>query len=74
MADIVQDKDIERAAIEIWFADEARIGRKNKIVGRWAKRGMRPAAPSRSAHRYDLYLRCDLPWARQRGGAGSAPM
>ena len=25
--------------IEIWFADEARIGQKNKITRRWAKRG-----------------------------------
>jgi hypothetical protein len=27
-----------RHAIEIWFADEARIGQKNKITRRWAKR------------------------------------
>ena len=31
--------------LEIWFADEARIGQKNKITRRWAKRGTRPAAP-----------------------------
>jgi hypothetical protein len=31
--------------IEIWFADEARIGQKNTITRRWAKRGTRPAAP-----------------------------
>jgi putative transposase len=31
--------------IEIWFADEARIGQKNKITRRWAKRGSRPSAP-----------------------------
>ena len=31
--------------IEIWFADEARIGQKNKITRRWAKRGTRPSAP-----------------------------
>jgi hypothetical protein len=30
---------------EIWFADEARIGQKNKITRRWAKRGTRPSAP-----------------------------
>ena len=24
--------------LEIWFADEARIGQKNKITRRWAKR------------------------------------
>ena len=31
--------------IEIWFADEARVGQKNKITRRWAKRGSRPSAP-----------------------------
>ena len=29
----------------MWFADEARVGQKNKITRRWAKRGTRPAAP-----------------------------
>ena len=32
-------------AVEIWFADEARVGQKNKITRRWARRGTRPAAP-----------------------------
>ncbi len=31
--------------LEIWFADEARVGQKNKITRRWAKRGSRPCAP-----------------------------
>ncbi len=31
--------------IEIWFQDEARIGQKNKITRRWARRGTRPRAP-----------------------------
>ena len=31
--------------LEIWFADEARIGQKNKITRRRAKRGTRPSAP-----------------------------
>ncbi len=31
--------------IEIWWQDEARIGQKNKITRRWAKRGTRPVAP-----------------------------
>lgn len=31
--------------IEIWFQDEARIGQKNKITRRWARKGMRPVAP-----------------------------
>jgi hypothetical protein len=33
------------ADIEIWFADEARVGQKNKITRRWARRGSRPTAP-----------------------------
>jgi transposase len=33
------------ASREIWFCDEARVGQKNKITRRWAKRGTRPAAP-----------------------------
>ena len=31
--------------IEIWFTDEARVGQKNKITRRWARRGTRPSAP-----------------------------
>ena len=31
--------------IEVWWQDEARIGQKNKITRRWAKRGSRPSAP-----------------------------
>jgi hypothetical protein len=31
--------------LEIWFADEARVGQKNKITRRWARRGTRPSAP-----------------------------
>ena len=34
---------IEPAAIEVWFADEARIGQRTKITRRWAKRGTRQA-------------------------------
>jgi hypothetical protein len=43
--DVAHEKGIEQAAIEIWFADEARIGQKNKITRRWAARGTRPSAP-----------------------------
>ena len=31
--------------IELWWQDEARVGQKNKITWRWAKRGTRPLAP-----------------------------
>ena len=45
MAEIAQEQGVEPAAIEVWFADEARIGQKNKITRRWARRGTRPSAP-----------------------------
>jgi hypothetical protein len=41
----VREKGIAAGNIEIWFADEARVGQKNKITRRWARRGTRPAAP-----------------------------
>ena len=31
--------------IEIWWQDEARVGQKNGITRRWARRGSRPSAP-----------------------------
>ena len=31
--------------IEVWFQDEARVGQKNGITRRWARRGTRPSAP-----------------------------
>jgi hypothetical protein len=46
LAEIARDKGVEPAAIEVWFADEARVGQKNKISRRWARRGTRPAAPT----------------------------
>ena len=59
--------------LEIWFADEARIGQKNKITRRWAKRGARPSAP-RDLRTASAYLRGDLPGARQRSGSGAATL
>jgi hypothetical protein len=46
VAEIAQQKGVEPTAIEIWFADEARIGQKNRITRRLARRGTRPSAPS----------------------------
>ena len=37
--------DARGKPIEIWFCDEARVGQKNKITRRWARRGTRPSAP-----------------------------
>ncbi|MFW8642258.1 IS630 family transposase [Rhizobium beringeri] len=53
--------------IELWWADEARIGQKNKITRRWARKGTRPLAP-RSTHDVDLYLRRYLPQEGQGAG------
>ena len=41
----IAERDAAGKPIEIWFQDEARIGQKNKITRRWARRGTRPAAP-----------------------------
>jgi transposase len=52
----------------VWFADEARIGQKNKITRRWAKRGTRPSAPrdQRTASAYIFGAICP------REGKGAA--
>src|SRR5476651_2261744 len=42
--DVAREKAIDVGKIEIWFQDEPRIGQKNKITRRWAKRGTRPSA------------------------------
>ena len=42
---IARENAVGIDTIEIWFADEARVGQKNKITRRWAKRGTRPIAP-----------------------------
>jgi len=43
--DEIAAKQAHGKPIEIWFQDEARIGQKNKITRRWARRGTRPSAP-----------------------------
>ena len=52
----------------MWFADEARIGQKNKITRRWARRGTRPSAPhdQRTASAYIFGAICP----RDGKGAG----
>jgi methyl-accepting chemotaxis protein len=45
MDEVAYEKAVDVETIEIWFQDEARIGQKNKITRRWAKRGTRPSAP-----------------------------
>lgn len=55
-------------AIEIWFQDETRVGQKNKITRRWARRGTRPSAPhdQRTASSYIFGAICP----QQGKGAG----
>ena len=73
MEAIARERDLDRRDIEIWFGDEARIGQKNKITRRWARRGTRPSAPSdqRTASTYIFGAICPaegkavgliLPW------------
>ncbi|MGH7002211.1 MAG: IS630 family transposase [Stellaceae bacterium] len=66
--EIAREKTIDPAMIEIWFADEARIGQKNKTTRRWAKRGTRPSAPKdqRTASAYIFGAICP------RDGKGAA--
>ena len=40
----IASNEADGRPLEIWFADEARVGQKNKITRRWAKRGTRPSA------------------------------
>jgi hypothetical protein len=46
LEEIGREKGVDPSVIELWFADEPRVGQKNKITRRWAKRGSRPSAPS----------------------------
>jgi hypothetical protein len=43
--DEIATKQVAGTPIEVWWQDEARIGQKNKITRRWARRGTRPSAP-----------------------------
>ena len=73
MEAIARERSLDRSDIEVWFGDEARIGQKNKITRRWARRGTRPSAPSdqRTASTYIFGAICPaegkavgliLPW------------
>src|SRR3954469_16984534 len=59
--------------LEIWFADEARVGQKNKITRRWAKRAPRPSAPKdqRTASAYIFGAICP---AHGKGWPGAAAL
>jgi len=69
LEEIGREKGVDPGDIEAWFADEARIGQKNKITRRWAKRGSRPSAPEdqRTASAYIFGAICP------KEGKGAAP-
>ena len=50
--------------LEVWFQDEMRVGQKNKLTYRWARKGSRPYP--RSTDPIDLSVRCSLPRTRSR--------
>jgi len=73
LASVARKQGVDGGDIEIWFGDEARIGQKNKITRRWARRGTRPSAPQdlRTASAYIFGAICPaegkaagliLPW------------
>ncbi len=73
LAPVARQQNIDVADIEIWSGDEVRVGQKNKITRRWARRGSRPSAPSdqRTASTYIFGAICPaqgkavgliLPW------------
>jgi hypothetical protein len=77
---IAREQGVDRDDIELWCGDEARIGQKNKITRRWAKRGTRPSAPhdQRTASTYIVGAICPqegtgaarvLPWCHTDGMA-----
>ncbi len=43
--DAVRAKLMPGTAVELWWADEARIGQKNGLIRLWARRGTRPRLP-----------------------------
>ena len=73
VAAIARDHGLDASDVEVWFGDEARVGQKNRITRRWAKRGTRPSAPQdqRTASTYIFGAICPkdgkaavlvLPW------------
>jgi hypothetical protein len=40
----IRAKLAPRTPVEVWFQDEMRVGQKNKLTYRWARKGSRPRA------------------------------
>jgi len=70
--EVARETAIDSDKIEIWFADEARIGQKNMITRRWAKRSSRPSAPrdQRTASTYIFGAICPKGQGRSPDPAG----
>jgi hypothetical protein len=51
--------------VEVWFQDEMRVGQKNKLTYRWARKGSRPVLLTINGP-IDLSVRCRLPRTRCR--------
>jgi hypothetical protein len=62
LEEIAREKGLRRDEIEVWYADQARVGQKNKRTRRWARRGTRPAAPHdhRTASTYIFGVICPM--------------
>jgi hypothetical protein len=74
LEEIGREKGVDPGAIEVWFADEARIGQKNKITRVLGQARTAPERANRSANRIGLYLRRDLPQGRKGRGARHAAL
>src|SRR5262249_33599907 len=66
---VAREKGIDCDTIEIWFADEARIGQKEQNHSPLGEARHPPQCAARSAYRFHLYLRRSLP----QGGQGRGP-
>jgi hypothetical protein len=73
LEDIGREKGVAPDAREVRFADEARVGQKNKITRCRAKRGSRPSAPKvqRTASAYIFGAICTKDG---KGATRHAPM
>ena len=59
--------------IELWWQDEARIGQKNKLTRRWARRGTRPRAPRDQRTEWAYIFGAICPLRRGKAPGWSCP-
>ena len=55
MAAVARTRDLDPSDVEVWFADEARVGQKNKITRRW-----RDVAPGAERGHEALWVEPDI--------------